>query len=302
MTLICAIQCSISVDEWTLFDFSYNRFHGFSRSSDDNLMVRRFIYIRAEWLAFLGAFMAALGSLLVSLKLPLVDFMVGELGIDSDIRKGIAGSLIAAMIASLCSPAFATRLRRFLRTVALPVNTHLSPEHLAICTKYGLNVLKRLSTLMPKEIRDAWISGYEAEFFLLPVSAEELPTPEVSGPLRRNITNLLTALDLALFQDKERLGRPVTLQGEPGSGKSTVLFELYRLQLARLQRYKHGWIPVLISAHEISRQMIDQCQSLSQFVETLVSDAVTDQDLSTEFANIIDLHFSDYRFLFGSSA
>jgi hypothetical protein len=128
----------------------------------------------------------------------------------------------------------------------------------------------------------------------MPVEAQELPTPGRAGRLERQIPDLLTALDLTLFREGDGLTRPVTIQGEPGSGKSTVLFELFRLQLGRLVQFGHGWIPVFIAAHDISRDAIDRCATLAQFLKQQLDTRATSE---SEFASLICGSLHSYRCL-----
>jgi hypothetical protein len=71
------------------------------------------------------------------------------------------------------------------------------------------------------------------------------------------------------------------------------------MQFARLSKYGQGWIPVFVSAHDISREMIDGCVDLQTFLRTQLGVDGTHNPKShtADFGVLVNDSFDRYRFL-----
>jgi hypothetical protein len=80
--------------------------------------IRRFAYLRADYIGGFLIFAAAFAILFLFLRLPFLDLLAKRSRIRTDISKGVVESLLAAALAKLFSRTLAARMRQGLRMVA----------------------------------------------------------------------------------------------------------------------------------------------------------------------------------------
>src|ERR1041384_3195817 len=161
------------------------------------------------------------------------------------LRYRLSGFLLTIDLFSISS------LQRWACQWLIKVNTNLNPEHRDEFKEYDNTISSRIRSLLPDELKGAWSSAPLRNKYLIPLRAEELISPGLKGARPGHIKDLLSFLDLEYFADSAERLPPITIQGEPGSGKSTLIFELYRQHAARIKERGQGWIPIIIFAHEL---------------------------------------------------
>jgi hypothetical protein len=219
---------------------------------------------------------------------------------EDNLVMGIIASIIATLIMTLIFKLnWNKHLERRISGRLLPVNTDISEEHLIMFKKYNDTISSRILGLLPEELKEAWRPAkYTTNRNMIPLQADESVSIGSKRIGSGRITDLLLFLDCEFFLNvKDRL-QPITLQGEPGSGKSTLIFELYRQHTNRLVKQKQGWIPILLFAHDFSWEMLtNQTELKSLLVDYFQRCAIAyDNQGYKDIADFLKNFYEKYQF------
>jgi hypothetical protein len=174
--------------------------------------------------------------------------------------------IVIVVITAIAKPIWSRALRQWLGNQLLPVNVGMSEPELEKFKAYHLEISNKVRTLLPDELSEAWGSGQQTNRNMIPLRAEEGESLGTGWSTPGNIEDLLSYLDINYFWKISDRLQPITLQGEPGAGKSTLIFELYRQHANRLLQQKQGWIPLLVFAHNLSWEMLEKHASLKDLL------------------------------------
>ena len=272
-------------------------------SSDSKVLrLKRFIFFKIKYIAY-ALWLLAFISLpyIAIISLPSLSDILKSWGIniEGSLQSGLTMSLVAAGIATLLGRTWMPHFQRWVCQRTLPVNTRIRESHLKQWELYNEAISIRIKNILPEDLKIPWIEGSTHNQYLIPVRAEELASTETKRPPAGRIKELLRFLDLEFFFNvRERL-QPITIQGEPGSGKSTLIFELYRQHADRLRIRNQGWMPLLIFAHELSWEVLSQQGSLKDLLIAYF-DRCFKEYQHAGYKNILQLlnnHYDEYQFI-----
>jgi len=212
----------------------------------------------------------------------------------------IVGIFIGYVIVQTIDLFSISSLQRWACQWLIKVNTNLNPEHRDEFKEYDNTISSRIRSLLPDELKGAWSSAPLRNKYLIPLRAEELISPGLKGTRPGHIKDLLSFLDLEYFADSAERLPPITIQGEPGSGKSTLIFELYRQHAARIKERGQGWIPIIIFAHELSWDLLHPQTSLQALLINYFKLSFSKYDQRSGYHSIIEFlqdNYDRYQFL-----
>ncbi|MCK4414429.1 MAG: NACHT domain-containing protein [Candidatus Eisenbacteria sp.] len=173
-----------------------------------------------------------------------------------------------------------TTVLAFLRRRMAPINLGLDRTDLDNFDKYFRAVVSRVDELLPDELRPFWELPALERLTTLPHS--RLLHPHCTR--RRDDNNVAADQhidDIWRFLGDEFLfasrvtSPPLMLHGEPGSGKSTILYHLFAERAVRLRQYKNGWIPLLLFAHDLTQADVQRVHSLEDLLVRYFTSAHT---------------------------
>ena len=246
----------------------------------------------------MGAFFIATVLGLLVLSPFIVEFLLG-LGVSvSGLEVNIIGSTLFFLVQILCSSPVRITFKQYLNRRLLPVNEGRAHKYESAFGLYDDVLSLRIKALLHPRLRDEIQDAGSVNRGLIRLKAEESITASNANPSRGRIDNLLLFLDLEFFVNTDRFAQPITLQGEPGSGKSTLIFELYRQQAMRLREKKQGWIPLLVFAHELSWKILESQVSLQGFLLDYFSRSYEEYDKEgyKTIANLIRDYYDELQF------
>jgi len=181
----------------------------------------------------------------------------------------------------------------------LPVNTSLSMEqqHRRVILDYLRIPIKALG---PKDFPSAE-TQLDPKHILIKIGAIEEKTAHQAEPQkkRKEIKNAVTFIDEQFIFANLSKSIPLMVQGEPGSGKSTLFFDLFRLLRQRLDDFEFGWIPVLILANDLSIETVRSSRNMQDLLVRHLEHISARPDFARckHMAQFIKESFDDYRFL-----
>jgi hypothetical protein len=266
------------------------------------LRLKQLIFFKINYIAYALWLLAFISFPYLAIRsLPYLSVTLKSLGINIEgtLQSNLIMSFLATGIAALLGRAWIPHFQRWVRQRTLPVNIKNRESHLKRWELYNDAISKKIKNILPDDLKVPWIENPKHNQFLIPVRAEELASTETRRPPAGRIKELLRFLDLEFFfKVRERL-QPITIQGEPGSGKSTLIFELYRQHANRLQARKQGWMPIIIFAHELSWEMLSQQDSLKDLL-IAYSNKCFEEYQDVGYDNIVQLlkdHYDEYQFI-----
>lgn len=232
--------------------------------------------------------------------IPLLPQLLQKIGIDigESLTGSFAMSLLAALVGGLLSKAWVPPFQRWICEKSLPVNTKIRQSHLQVCERYREAITRRIKNILPEELWDAWRNNPNLSKSLMSLRAEELASTEIKRAPAGRIQNVFHFLDREYFFNVGTKLQPITIQGEPGSGKSTLVFELYRQHAHRLSVRKQGWIPLFVFAHELSWDLLEQQTSLRDLLIAYFARCFQEHESEGYRAirQLIADHYDDYQF------
>jgi hypothetical protein len=267
------------------------------------LRVKRFIFFNVKYVAYALWILAFVSMPFIALRLlPSVADILRTWNIDLEkgpLQGSLAMSLFAAVIAALSGRAWMPYFQRWVSQRTLPINTEIRERHLEQCELYNDAISLRIKSLLPEELRLSWQDSSTRNQFLIPTRAEELASTETRRAPAGRIKDLSRFLDLEFFFNVRERVQPITIQGEPGSGKSTLIFDLYRQQANRLQTRKQGWIPILVFAHELSWEMLSVQTSLKSLLVAYFKKCFEEYRHAgyESICQFLNDHYDEYQFV-----
>lgn len=231
-------------------------------------VVKRYLLLYLDWIVFLLSGLALIGiGYVLLLYSPLISSRVQSLGIELD---SLGANFLAAVIIILTIEIpILNRLKPWLKVSLgrrlFPINRGISEKQFKLFDEYHEDISVRIKKLLPSDLKENLGDGDQVNRNIISMTAEEVVVGNSSEDQGR-IKNLMVSLDLEFFSNLEKRVLPITLQGEPGSGKSTLIFELYRQQARRLLKNHQGWIPIIVFAHELSWELLKDQENLLQLL------------------------------------
>lgn len=267
--------------------------------------MRRFLFIhftrltKLAYCLWVGACLFLLYEIVI--YWPSVQAVFKDIGVDID-NPGVVNlvtGIILILAPILTKPVWSPALRQWLSHQLLPVNIGVRESVLEKFEAYHLEISNKVKTLLPDELSDAWSSGQQENRYMIPLRAEEGESLGTGWSTPGNIEDLLYYLDINYFWKVSGRLQPITLQGEPGAGKSTLIFELYRQSANRLLQQKQGWIPLLIFAHNLSWETLNKHASLKEFlIDYFTQTARYSNGVGyTKMAELLSYFYDELQFL-----
>ena len=217
----------------------------------------------------------------------------------SDFRTNVyAGLALSSLLAVLSLHKHRNRITRWARNRLLPINTRLPKSALECLHQYARAVNGRIvDDLATGDLQNLWVANANSRY-LIPFQAEILRGAR-SAPLRTSSTaDLLEVIDRELFGQAADPIEPYFVQGEPGSGKSTLFFELFRRHSYALREGMNfqGWIPILVFAHDLTAELLNACDTPAELLIEYHKRRARAYDTPTD-RRLADLLSSDFRSL-----
>jgi hypothetical protein len=204
---------------------------------------------------------------------PQADFLISLL---ANHVSMIIGLLVAFMVRFAVRP---TTLIALLRRRLIPLNVGLQSDDLERFRNYFLNAAAgRITNLLPDELLPMWDSNTlgkatklrHSRLLLRPSCSEKRDASNNASPME--ISDIWRYLDEYLL-DTGTAVAPLMVHGEPGAGKSMLLYHFFGERAVQLLNFRSGWIPLLIFAHELKEPDFRQGITLQEFLACYFGDA-----------------------------
>jgi hypothetical protein len=199
-----------------------------------------------------------------------------------------------------------TTLITLLRRRLIPINLALADneEDMKFFEKYFYRgAAARICGILPDELQPMWeektlrnCRTLKHSQLLRPRCIQERDAE--SKALPKNIPDIWMYLDDYLL-DASHYVPPLMIHGEPGSGKSVLLYHYFGERSLQLIALKCGWIPLFIFAHQLTEELLDEGETLKSFLKNYFRDAHNQNpNLGYgEIAELIDQRFNEKQFL-----
>ncbi len=150
---------------------------------------------------------------------------------------------------------------------------------------YFATIGSLINPKLPPEVKLSWKDmpwPVKTCPFFIRLEAKQI-RKEGATPLRRgHIPDLFNFVDFDLLEAAASPPKPpLLIQGEPGSGKSTAVYEVFRQQAARYMKHKSGWIPILLFAQDIRQKRLES-SDFKEFLFGFLADMEFDYGISLE--------------------
>lgn len=196
-----------------------------------------------------------------------------------------------------------TTILRWLRRRWIPINPKPGVESLACFREYFLGAAVGICKSLPPELSSLW----ESEVLQL------LPTLKHSRLIKphcrqerdaQNKTSVREIADIWRYLDDYLLDAsgwvpPIMVHGEPGSGKSVLLYHVFGERALQLLRCQSGWIPLLIFAYELTEKDFPSGITLKEFLVNYFEAAHRRKPRlgCDRMATLIEQHYHENQFL-----
>lgn len=225
-----------------------------------------------------------------------------DIQLKDDLEVNVVGGFIVLVFDLLFAKVWKDGIiQRWLVYRLLPINQDFvkGEKNRERFKAYHASISNKIIKLLPDELKGAWEEkGDKTNQNMIKLRAEEIDSLSTRSKSTGRIKDLMKFLDSEFFFIPKTNVNPITIQGEPGSGKSTLIFEVYRQQANRLQHWGHGWIPLLVFAHEFSWELLKKQKTFKDFLQEYFRFCYRYHSAEgyNEIADLIKEHYGRYRF------
>lgn len=202
----------------------------------------------------------------------------------------LASGLIKRLIDLFIKVVFGLDIATVIRKRLLPVNRDLTDDQLKRITHY----VEAADSINRDEVTEEEL--FQDYSLFVPLKAKNESFLLDSSDLPDHMEDVLDAIDSCyLLSDKPLL--PLVLQGDPGAGKSTLIFQVFRIACERLKALGHGWIPLIVFVRQLSLQDVQSCGTIKELLIKYFERMRPKGRGFAEMSDFLNTHFGKYRFL-----
>jgi len=179
------------------------------------------------------------------------------------------------------------------------VNIDLTHEQSKRIRSYMNAAASQIRHLLPEDLQMIAAEKPKVSPMLIPLEAEGSPSLVAASLAYGGIANALDTIDRDYLLNYASDIPPLILQGDPGCGKSTLIFELFRTARIRLERYELGWIPLVVFVHDLRPEVMSSSRTLQELLVAHFAERASTLGQSGyhEMADFLRTSYDQYRFV-----
>jgi len=189
------------------------------------------------------------------------------------------------------------KLDRWVRRTLVHVNTPVQEHDLDQFRRYAEITTALLVKLLPKDLKEVGGEGDHKIPLLIPIQSQARLS---RAPAHRSphIVNTLSFIEAEYLLTSGEDLDPLLIEGDPGCGKSTMFFEVFRHLRAGLVQRRQGWIPLVLFANKISAPLVLRHRTLETFLVAYFQDRYETEKAGgyNDIAELLRARFHTYRF------